>query len=515
MPRTADPRQPTKVRQACDPCHVRKVRCDGCKPCANCLDLTIDCTYLAVHRKTGPKGPRYARRQVQQTSSLSDPISRSGGVSCTVPVTKRTTEEERLATGPASSLFQVSSRLSPEVIRWCLDAYFEHKYPLTPILHRGQVEARLWDSPISPEHYSLVAACCAVIALSPEILPPPPSELIIPPADFLISETIRAREQCNVSENQSLTHVQISFFLYAVYFCKDKDNAAWYYLRESITMLQTLRLHEETTYSTAEDPLLVTYGRRMFWVLFITERAYALQRNRPITLQETLSLPDIDSSGSDAEILLGFLDLVSLFRHFDGDFIATWNSATQSDAADLERLSTLQGLLKYTLPNVSNYTPIQQADLLVSRQWLKIIVWKLCVSRSILSITNSEDVMSLHYPATIARDVVLASRLVSTQAFEANGIGILEKVFDVGCSLADLLSLVPVSGRGSTMDVGPIDTLMEIVRIVGTRFGGSYKHLGMLASKANRCLLANVDRGLPLPAGASADDTGQVEELIS
>ncbi|KAM0327499.1 hypothetical protein ACHAQA_005787 [Verticillium albo-atrum] len=317
-----------------------------------------------------------------------------------------------------------------------------------------------------------------------------------------------------MAETQSLTHVQTSFFLYAVFFCMDKDNAAWYYLRESITILQTLRLHEEVTYDNADDPLFATYGRRMFWVLFITERAYALQRNRPITLQDTLRLPLIDSSCSDAEILLGFLDLVALFRHFDADFIATWNSATQSDAADLERLSTLQSLLKYTLPNVSNYSPIQQADLLVSRQWLKIIVWKLCVSRSILSIANSEDVMSLHYPATIARDVVLASRMVSTQAFEANGIGILEKVFDVGCSLADLLSLVPASGQGSTMDIGPIDTLMEIVKIVGTRFGGSYKHQSMLANKASRCLLANVDRGLPPPADPSQDSTDRVEELM-
>lgn len=400
--------------------------------------------------------------------------------------------------------------MRPSVVQWCLDAYFTHKYPLTPILDREQ--AGLWVVPASPEQYSLVMACCAVISLSPEILPPPPCDLVIPPADFLIHESIRARRFCDLAGSPSLTHVQTSFFLYAIYFCKDKDTATWFYLREAITMLQALRLHEETTYCAMDDPPLAKYARRMFWVLFITERAYSLQRNRPITLQDTLALPQVDSSSADAEILLGFLDLISLFRHFGAELIATWNAPTRSTSADLD-LMTLQTYLRHTLPNVSRYSPAQQADLLMSRQWLKIVVWKLCVSQSTLTVNaDDQDAMSLHYPATIARDVVLASRLVSTEAFEANGIGILEKVFDVGCSLADVLSLVPSSLR-SAMDIGPIDVLMEIVKIVGTRFGGSYRHLSMLADKAHRCLLMNIDRNLPLPADAVSNTDDRVVEL--
>lgn len=397
----------------------------------------------------------------------------------------------------SDATFQPSPRITDQVVRWCLDAYFKHKYPLTPILHRETVE----QTPVSPEQYGLITACCAVISLSPEILPPASlhNELIIPSADFLIAETLRARQHCNLVAHPSLTHIQTSFFLYAAFFSLDQDNSAWYYLREAITILQTLRLHDEATYNDIDDPLLATHARRMAWVLFITERGYALQRNRQITLQITLNVPMVDPSCSGADILLGFLDLISLFRHFDADFIANRNSATPARNEDPENLSTLQSLLKYTLPNVSSYSQVQQADLLVSRQWLKIIVWKLCASKTLLSSTSSEDAMSLHYPVTIAREVVLASQLVSTQAFEANGIGILEKVFEVACSLADLLSLVPVGGQGSTMDVGPVDILMEMVRIVGSRFGGSYRHLSILADKANRCLLKNIDRSLPVP----------------
>ncbi|KAM0228787.1 hypothetical protein ACHAP5_011850 [Fusarium lateritium] len=484
--------RPSKVRQACDECHVRKIRCDGRKPCINCQELEKGCTYLAVHKKTGPRGPRYARRLLCEPSVT--------GFQCSVPSPDKESVSSATDTSNSPSTkdeFFPSPQINDAVVEWCLDAYFKHKYPLTPILDRQQLE----QTPVSAEQYSLIAACCAIIALSPEILPPSLTRdnLTLPSAELLIGETIRSREYCNLVEQPSLNHIRTSFFLYAASFAMDKDNSAWYYLQEAISMLQALRLHEEGTYSNDEDAVFASYSRRMFWVLFITERAYALQRNRPTRLQDTLALPIVDPMSSDAEILLGFLDLISLFRPFDAEFIAQWNLATPSTMIDSAHLSNLQCLLKYALPNLANYSQVQQADLLISRQWLKMVVWKLCASKRVLSTTNSQDVMSLHYPASIAREIVLVSQLVPTQAFEANGIGILEKVFDVGCSLADLLSLVPLGDHGSAMDIGVVDTLMEMVRIVGTRFGGTYRHLNILVDKANGCLLTNVDRSLPLP----------------
>ncbi|KAF5025508.1 hypothetical protein F66182_2413 [Fusarium sp. NRRL 66182] len=498
-------KRPYKVRQACDACHGRKIRCDGCRPCINCRQSEIDCTYLAVPSKTGPKGPRRARRPPQQLSSL--PLLHP-------PLSPHQISSRSEAKGPSplslDTTFKPAPVITRAVIDWCLDAYFKHKYPLTPILNRQELE----KAPNSPAQYGLIVACCAVIALSPEILPPSSTQndVRLPPADLLISETLRARQHCDLVEHPSLTHIQTSFFLYAAFFCLDKDNSAWYYLQEAMTMLHTLRLHQETTYSHVQDPMLVTYGRRMFWVLFITERAYALQRNRPIRLKDTLKLPIIIPLSPDADILLGFLHLISLFRPFDSDFVDSWNSAAPSTSTDPTHLPKLQTLLTYTLPNLSNYSQVQQADLLISRQWLKLVVWKLCASTTILSTADCEDVMSLHYPASIARNIVLVSQLVSTQAFEANGIGILEKVFDVACSLADLLSLGSLGSQESTMQVGAIDTLMEMVRIVGTRFGGSYRHLDMLVDKANRCLCMEVDRSLPSP---SEEFRGDVDEIFS
>jgi hypothetical protein len=248
----------------------------------------------------------------------------------------------------------------------------------------------------------------------------------------------------------------------------------------------------------------------MFWVLFITERAYALQRHRPLTLRNTLDLPIVESHISDAGVLPGFLDLISLYRHFDVDFIETWNSdvSTASVTATTPFLR-LQDYLKQALPRVLSYSEMQQADLLISRQWLKVMVWQLCVSRTALSSTGTDDSMSLQYPVTIARDAVLVSQLLPTRALEANGVGILEKIFDIGCSLADLLALEGGSNSLTTMEVGPIDTLMEIVRILCTTLGGSYKHTNLLVQKVGECVPWTVDRGIE----AVAHDVPDFEDM--
>ncbi|KAH8171954.1 fungal specific transcription factor domain-containing protein [Sarocladium implicatum] len=507
--RTGSTTKPAKkVRQACDACHARKVRCDGRQPCLNCTQGCLSCTYVAVHRKTGPKGPRRRRPMAypaRPVYPIPDATLFGSGSASQSPKGASPTQDDITSPSTSSSTpdrFHPSPYLPDNMIQWCLEGYFKHKHPITPILHQRQIDQYCETTHKPPDSYALFASCCSVISLSPGILPPQEatgstSQLTLPSTDFLLQETLRARRFCNIAEEPSLTQVQTSFFLFSTYFCLGMDNSAWFHLREAITMLQTLRLHEEITYTTLSNPLSATYSRRMFWVLFITERAYALQRHRPLTLRNTLGLPIIEVHISDAEILPGFLDLISLFKHFDIDFIETWNSdASTASVTATGPFLQLQDYLKKALPSVLSYSEMQQADLLISRQWLKVMVWQLCVSRTVLSSTGTDDSMSLQYPVTIARDAVLVSQLLPTRALEANGVGILEKIFDIGCSLADLLSLEAGRPSLTTMEVGPVDTLMEIVRILCTTLGGSYKHTNLLVQKVSECVPWSVDRRL-------------------
>jgi hypothetical protein len=164
------------------------------------------------------------------------------------------------------------------------------------------------------------------------------------------------------------------------------------------------------------------------------KRAYALQRHRPLTLQRTITLPTISPDDPDAPVLSGFLDLVSLFQHFDDDFVDLWNVSSKTPAFLLSddgspvsssKLRSLQEVLDMAIPEVSKRNEIQQADLLISRQWLKTMVWQLCVTKGLLSSSSSNESMSFYYPVPIARDVVIVSRSLSKEAFEPHGVGIV------------------------------------------------------------------------------------------
>jgi hypothetical protein len=91
--------------------------------------------------------------------------------------------------------------------------------------------------------------------------------------DFFINEAKRAKTaNLTYVEKPTLRVVQTNFFLFAALFNLDQHNSAWFHLREAMTMLQMMRLHEENTYALMEDELEALYSRRTFWLLFITER---------------------------------------------------------------------------------------------------------------------------------------------------------------------------------------------------------------------------------------------------
>ncbi|KAK0127519.1 hypothetical protein ONS96_007053 [Cadophora gregata f. sp. sojae] len=522
-----------KIRQACDCCHARKIRCDGEKPCKNCQITELQCTYLAIPKKKGPKGRRMAKdvkpvpiqrpRIFEYTSNGQFPAAReqqpaSRGTETNdfslfniLNPTPNVLSPESGPTVASSSsaddnatAFRASPLLSADLVKTCLDAFFTHKYPIMPVLDKEKTYSMIPHLNERPEQYGMVAALCALIVFQPEIIDTPQLGSPWPSSQDLINEAVRARWFCDHIEKPSLGTIHTSFFMYAALFCLGMDNSAWFYIRESMTMLQLLRLHEEATYQEL-DAEYAKFCRRTFWLLFITERGYALQRHRPLTLQVTIDLPTVDP-GPEATILSGFLDLVSLFQHFDESFMTLWNMSG-SDSSP-QALIQLQEILKTAIPDGSDRTEIQQADLRVSRQWLRTLVWQLCVSKGFLSSKSSDESMSFQYPISIARDVVQVARSLPVKAFEANGVGLLEKVFDIGCSLSDVLLLNPDVINSSSMEFGPRDYLMEMVRLLGTTPGGE-KYMRMLNLKTDGVMQLRLRGSL-----SDSEASDRVEEVF-
>ncbi|KAK1020739.1 hypothetical protein LTR33_018764, partial [Friedmanniomyces endolithicus] len=321
------------------------------------------------------------------------------------------------------------------------------------------------------EAYCLVMSLCAYMMIQPNLALPASAFdglEVAPQSSFqlgqlLLQETVRVRKCYDYVENPTIWTVITSFFIFGSNFCLDRHNTAWFHLREATTLVQVLGMHEESAYHMA-DLIESSRRRRLYWLLFVTERAYALQKRRPLTLYATINLPTLEEDPSETVELNGFLHLVNLFRPFDDTFVGIWNKA--KTGCTTQYLAQLQQQLSDALPVYLNSTESQAVDLRCSQQWLRTMVWQLSISHGFLSSAAADNAMSFKFPIEVAHDLVASTGHFSQQAMEVHGIGLIEKLFDVACTLTDVMSCVPLDH--APFEYGPQDYLHQLTNLIST-----------------------------------------------
>jgi hypothetical protein len=394
-----------------------------------------------------------------------------------------------------------------DMIATCVDFFFANLYPTQPILHRHKVDETIAQMDTDPEAYCLVVSLCAYMLIQPNI------ELRSSAFDGLdvtarsnsqlghglLAEAIRFRKGFNYVESPTVWSVITSFFLFGCHFCLDLHGTAWFHLREATTLALTVGMHEEATYRTG-DIIESSRRRRLYWLLFITERAYAIQQRRPLSLHATINLPTLEEDPSETVELSGFVHLVNLYRPFDDTFVGFWNK--HRIGCTTEFLSQLQQELSDALPLYLQSTESQAVDLRCSQQWLRTMVWQLSISHGLLSSTAAENAMSFQFPIEISRDLLSATTQYSQQSMEIHGIGLVEKLFDISCTLVDVISYVPI--EQDTFKYGPRDYLQQMMTLVSSLRGGQQRYMPLLLSKINDTMPNAPNYSLPsLPSSAS------------
>lgn len=162
----------------------------------------------------------------------------------------------------------------------------------------------------------------------------------------------------------------------------------------------------------------------------MSRRAYALQRQRPITLPPTISLPTHtdDPTEPNPSCLTSFIHLVALYRPFDDQFMISWNKA-RNDCSQ-EWLAMLQKQLTEATPSNGfgiglgggSLSESQMSDLRASQQWLRTMVWQINMQNGCLSTGSDDSNMSYGYSVEVARDLVSMTSQFSHQSMEKNGI---------------------------------------------------------------------------------------------
>ncbi|KAG9247307.1 fungal-specific transcription factor domain-containing protein [Calycina marina] len=473
----------SSVKRACDACHRRKVKCDGINPCRNCSSAQLSCTYHAVPQKKGPKGSRAKviseLRENQRQSIFSAKVAnRMNGVD----------------SPPCSpTLAPTPGLLSTDMMRDCIEFFFANMYPTLPILHRRTIEYQSLSVETNVDNYCLLTSLCAFMMIQPGMGIPgdatgidshPGANLIC--SGLLLEETLRVRKSCDHLESPTTDGLVTSFFLFGCYFGLDQHNKAWFHLREATTLAHILDMQREETY-LGVDVVTASRRRRLYWLLFVTERAYALQRHRPLSLQAMISLPTEHDDPSDTQShqLGGFINLVGLFRPFDEQFVALWNK-TRTDCS-ASYLEALEKQLSDAVPVYLNSTAENQtADLRASQQWLRTMVWQLSIQNGYLSSSHGDPNMAFQYSVEIACDLVAMTSQFSRESMDVHGIGLIEKLFDVACSLTNVLVLMPAITQ--PYQIGPRDYLDQFMTLLSILRRGDNRFLPLLLSKVNDVL---------------------------
>lgn len=139
------------------------------------------------------------------------------------------------------------------------------------------------SSCLTPEAYAFLCALCAATIVQldaatqvPEVKPLPGRPALA--SEMFIEECLRVRRDIDYVGNPTTITVMTSFFVFAYYGNIERSEKAWHYLQESISFAENLDMDDESSMLKL-DSVEAQWRRRLYWLLFITERYEALFLN--------------------------------------------------------------------------------------------------------------------------------------------------------------------------------------------------------------------------------------------
>jgi hypothetical protein len=492
-------------RRVCDACSVRRVKCDGQAPCAACSRSSVECTRLRQRVKSGPKGvrkktldrlktvrgQRLERCQSEQSNTFGFRHTETGsgdqGVTPTTIDHSSYTVEGLFSpdldinfTGisdgqpPLLEAPQTSSwpfRITPALLQPYLDIYHYKLFSVWPIVNKDLLVVRLQASEPDVCAYMLASSVCAATMVQLQLSVFGPGGDVLEPFTML-AEIEDLRRQYDYRENPSMDFLATSFFMHVAYTNLGRLTTSTLLLREAVTLAYILDLHRPSHYNEIASIERQTH-LRMFWILFITERAHATQHDIPCVMTVDPDMPELDVD-SQFSVLSPLTMLCRMFRSF---------CEGTSGRLTSESLTSFNNELMRIPISTQNHHDLQKADLSVTQQGLRLMFWKLAINKVVMTANSTDDIRSVFFPISLAKDLLSNISTMSIDTLEAHGPGMEIKLFEVTNSVADIITLNPHQSQTSTLQLGPQDLLVHLTNIIGKFRGGNKTLLPLLQSR--------------------------------
>lgn len=443
-----------------------------------------------------PPVPRNVDLQAQPFTLVHSPYSNAQTISqprtlssaiTVVPLTELPSDEHSdspgfMAASPFSTMTaqnRADAAFSESDVMPWINIFFDRLYPTLPIVNRFALYRDIVGRRQSqdPDFAAMVLSLSALALIQPvlrEEHESMPSRVTL--ATKMLQASMKLRSH-TFGENLTVLSVVSSFFMFATLFGLGNQNAAWLRLREAVECGKIIGLHRPETYRhLSKDEKGQRF--RLFLILSVTERGYALQRNHYISFTgqhlskmdgiyreiETAATSEISSilvhDDKDVTAMHGLLQLMKLFDSVDEDVIQCWNrscsiaqgSCTQLTATKVQRVFNAvseampSSRARHATHPVQNHLNVgssaeqfsgptlndpQWADCFVLQQWLLVRLWVSCLTHDLLDENSSLHFMKSEFAVSVAANVWEQCRQLETRVLEVHGIGMIERLFDV------------------------------------------------------------------------------------
>jgi hypothetical protein len=315
-------------------------------------------------------------------------------------------------------------KISISCISHYLDIYQARGYGIWPVVDAEALTARLLTHPDDLEAYALATAICAAIVSQFSIDTEPRSSgegQYRISSGTLEAESKKARNESDHLESVTVFSLLSTFFLHVHAANIGRMNASTVLLGEAIFKAHILGLHKAAHYQhmNAEQ---AQYALRVYWLLFITERAHSLQHDVPTTLKRATDLPRLEDM-HDGSVTPAFVQLCRLFHILDATITSDPTTARHALALAQQQLSSDED--PRSLEN-----ELQRADITMTQQWIRIFLWQHALNVTNLSSRASQnEEFSFRFPAKVAQNVLSNLSSLSRQSVEAHGPGMVRYSF--------------------------------------------------------------------------------------
>jgi hypothetical protein len=361
-------------------------------------------------------------------------------------------------------LSPLTTKLPPSYFESLLPDYMSYVYPFSPIITDTEILNSITKMDTEREHASFVYAFTAVTldltrASQTSSTPPSTSQIT-----DLMRQSVEAQQPLVIGFRPSILRAMTSIFIQMCAMSLGHYDLGFFYLREAISMIQILRISDKTVLAGLSGAERAR-RQRLYWQCFIHERFMSIVYFSPVTLPPA-QYPEEDTTTASVSmgIQAGWTQVIKTFCMLDASFISHWIGDRSGVTASWVEGKHRELDDELWEVEVAVLSELQQADLVITRQWMRTLLWQMAMSNCLLSSHASCPSLELEMPLRLSSQLRQFLTKIEQNTIRVHGSSMVSKLLEIINTIADVVIHVPQATREETTErIEDIVVMQDVV----------------------------------------------------